>query len=79
MHATEEGTGLAELLGRAQPARRVLLPENPDRIVEIASGGIRPCANHAAEPIGLEGARRQAVDGHVMADRLAGETSDEAG
>src|SRR6185312_7293542 len=69
----------AELLGGAEAAGRMGLGARGVLLLEALAGlgGARP--GRVAEPIGVERARQQAVDGDAVTDRGARHAGDEAG
>src|SRR5437773_1228434 len=79
VHAAQEGAGRAELLRRAEAAGRIELGA---RLVFLlvalaALGGARFVG--AAQPVGVERAGQQAVDGDAVAHGDAGDAGHEAG
>src|SRR5882757_2772184 len=79
MHAAQEGAGSAEFLRRAEAAGRVHLGARLEFVLVAlaALGSARPVG--AAQAVGVEGTRQQAVDGYTAAHRDASDAGDEAG
>src|SRR5262249_18304388 len=77
--AANEGADLAELLRRAEASGRVLGPALAGDLLERLAARLGLRLDIGAEPIGVERAGEDVVDRHVVGDRLAAETGDEAG
>src|SRR4051794_1982893 len=79
LRAAKVGAGIAEFLDRAEAAGRVGLGANLSELVRRLSRLLRVELEVAAQPVGLERAGQEIVDGHVLAHGLAREAGDEPG
>src|SRR5215211_7697875 len=79
MRAAQEGAGGTEFLRRAEAAGRVHLGTGLELfLVALAALGGAGLVG-AAQAVGVEGTRQQAVDGHAMTHRDARHAGNEAG
>src|SRR3954467_15190751 len=79
LRAAQIGAGGAELLDGAEALGRVGLGARLAQLLAALAARRGIEIEVGAQPVGLERARQQAVDGHVMAYGLAREAGDEAG
>src|SRR5215472_8958717 len=77
--AAQEGAKQSELLGIAEAAGGVLLGALGKQLVRRNTALVGFRFRRAAQPVGCKRSRQQAVDGHVVDDRLARNACDEAG
>src|SRR6267378_1629835 len=79
LRAAQIGAGIAEFLDAAEAARRVRLGAGLAQLLVAPAARLGVELEVRAQPVGVERAGQQVVDGHVVAHGLARQPGDEAG
>src|SRR5205823_6835938 len=79
LRAAQVGAGIAEFLDAAEAARRVRLGAGLAQLLVALAARLGVELEVRAQPVGVERAGQQVVDGHVVAHGLARQPGDEAG
>src|SRR5207302_8933126 len=79
LRAAQVGAGIAELLDAAEAARRVRLGARLAQLLVALAARLGVVLEVRAQPVGVERAGQQVIDGHVVAHGFARQPGDEAG